>query len=136
MRHLLHVDPADAVPIWRQIEEGVRNLVASRTLKPGTIVPSVRELARELRINPATVSKAYQRLCEAGVLEVRRGQGTFVAEAAPILDEGEREQRLREGAARYASLARTLDAGRTEAIEALRGAFDELEQDRKGEGDE
>ena len=63
---MLSVDPRDARPIWRQIEDGMRRLVASGALPVGTAVPSVRELARELRINPATVSKAYQRLTADG----------------------------------------------------------------------
>ena len=83
MREALRVDPGDAVPIWRQIEEGLRRMVASRALPPGSPVPSVRDMARELRVNPATVSKAYQRLVDAGILAVKRGEGTFVAEGAP-----------------------------------------------------
>ena len=80
MTRALAIDPTDAVPIWKQIEDGVRRLVVAGVLAPGAAVPSVRELARELRVNPATVSKAYQRLTDAGVLEVRRGEGTFVAD--------------------------------------------------------
>lgn len=78
MERTLRVDPSDSTPIWSQIEEGVRRLVASGALAAGAAVPSVRELARELRVNPATVAKAYQRLCEAELLVVRRGEGTFV----------------------------------------------------------
>jgi GntR family transcriptional regulator len=54
----LRIDPSDATPIWSQIEEGLRRLVASGALGPGAVVPSVRDLARELRVNPATVAKA------------------------------------------------------------------------------
>ena len=82
MTRAIDVDPADAVPIWRQIEDGVRRLVACGGMRPGEAVPSVRDLARDLRVNPATVAKAYQRLTDEGLLEVRRGEGTFVA-AAP-----------------------------------------------------
>ena len=81
----LHIDPRDARPIWRQIEEGVQHLVARGALPAGALVPSVRDLARELQVNPATVSKAYQRLTDAGVLAVRRGDGTYVSDAPPIL---------------------------------------------------
>ena len=88
MQRALRVDPRDATPIWRQIEEGLRRLVASGALAPGTGVPSVREMAADLRINPATVAKAYQRLTDAGVLAVRRGEGTFVAEFPPSLPKG------------------------------------------------
>jgi GntR family transcriptional regulator len=126
MARLLRVDPALAVPIWSQIEEGMRRLVAAGGLGPGKAVPSVRDLARELRVNPATVSKAYQRLTEQGVFEVRRGEGTFVAGSPPALGRGERARILREGATRYASDGLTLGAGREEAIEELRAAWTEL----------
>ena len=86
----LRIDPADATPIWSQIEEGLRRLVASGALAPGAAVPSVRDLARDLRINPATVAKAYQRLTEAGVLTVRRGDGTYVADSTAGDEQGER----------------------------------------------
>ena len=85
---MLKIDPKDAVPIWRQIEDGVRRLVASGALSPGAAIPSVRDLAKELRVNPATVSKAYQRLSDANVLTVRRGEGTFVADDPPSLTKG------------------------------------------------
>jgi DNA-binding transcriptional regulator YhcF (GntR family) len=131
MTALLHVDPTDAAPIWRQIEASVRRLVAAGALAPGAPVPSVRELARELRINPATVAKGYQRLVDAGVLTVRRGEGTYVADAPPAMAAGERDGALREGAARLAALAITLGAGRGETLGALDAAWDGFEASRK-----
>jgi len=132
MRNTLHVDLEDAVPIWRQIEEGLRRMVASRALKPGAPVPSVRELARELRINPATVSKAYQRLTGDGVLTIRRGEGTFVAEDPPVMGAAEKRRDLREGATRYASLALTIGAGKTEAGKQFDAAWAALRADTDG----
>jgi GntR family transcriptional regulator len=117
------IDPSDATPIWSQIEEGLRRLVASGALKPGASVPSVRDLARELRINPATVAKAYQRLSDAGVLTVRRGDGTYVAEKPPAMGRAERSRILREAATRYGSLAATLGVTEAEAIETLSAAW-------------
>jgi GntR family transcriptional regulator len=122
----LHIEPTDPRPIWRQIEEGVQHLVASGTLAAGTPVPSVRDLARELQINPATVSKAYQRLTDAGVLCVRRGDGTYVAEAPPALPQETRERKLRDGAVRYAGLAVTLGGVEEEAVAFLREAWKSL----------
>ena len=130
----LHVDAASAVPIWFQIEEGIRRLVASGALAAGGSIPSVRELARELRVNPATVSKAYQRLTEAGVLHVRRGDGTYVAEAPPALGRTEKSRALRESASRYAGVALTLGASRDEAGTELEAAWRQLERGGKGEG--
>jgi len=132
MLRLLRVNAADPVPIWSQIEEGVRRLVASSALAPGASVPSVRDLARKIRVNPATVSKAYQRLTTAGVLEVRRGDGTYVASAPPPLLMHESARLPREGAVRLASLAMTLGAKQDEALEALRSVWASLEQ-AKGE---
>ena len=115
----LRIDPADPTPIWSQIENAIRRLVASRALPPDSAVPSVRDLARELNVNPATVAKAYQRLTEAGVLVVRRGEGTYVASAPPAMGRAERARILREAAARYASLAATIGADEKEASDAL-----------------
>jgi len=123
MSHTLRVDPRDAVPIWRQIEDGVRRLVASGALAPGSTVPSVRDLARDLQVNPATVSKAYQRLTDAGTLEVRRGEGTFVATTPPAMARSERTRTLRDAAARFAAVAVTLGSKENEAVEQLRAAW-------------
>jgi len=131
---MFHVDPTDAAPIWRQIEGSVRRLVAAGTLAPGAPVPSVRELARELRINPATVAKGYQRLVDAGVLTVRRGEGTYVADTPPAMPAGERDGALREGATRLAALAITLGAGRSETVGALEAAWDAFAAIRKEAG--
>jgi GntR family transcriptional regulator len=119
----LRIDPRDARPIWRQIEEGVQHLVARGALPIGAVVPSVRDLARELQVNPATVSKAYQRLTDAGVLTVRRGEGTFVSETPPESSDTRRNGRLREEAVRYASLAVTLGADREEALATFEDAW-------------
>jgi GntR family transcriptional regulator len=129
----LRVDPAAAAPLWNQIEEGVRRLVASGALAAGAAVPSVRDLARDLRVNPATVAKAYQHLTEAGVLEVRRGDGTYVSMTAPALSRGERSRVLREAALGYASVAATFGASRDESLDELRAAWNELTRGKKGD---
>jgi GntR family transcriptional regulator len=133
----LDVDTSSATPIWRQIEDGVRRQVASGRLSVGTAVPSVRELARALRINPATVSKAYRRLTDAGLLTVRRGEGTFVAE----LPAGDRsEERLRllsDGATVFTRAARSVGADRTEALRAVETAWGEFDSEGgEGAGDD
>jgi GntR family transcriptional regulator len=120
------VDPRDAVPIWKQIETAVRRLVASGAVAAGGGLPSVRDLSRQLRVNPATVAKAYQRLADAGVLEVRRGEGTFVAAAPPALARGERQRTLREAAARYAALGATLGASADDLVAEVRLAWGRL----------
>ncbi|MCH7664583.1 MAG: GntR family transcriptional regulator [Acidobacteria bacterium] len=108
---MLNVDPRDALPIWRQIEQGLRDLIRLRRLEPGDVIPSVREFARSQRINPATVAKAYRSLTDAGYLEIRRGEGTFVAAEAPSLDSRSRRELLRSEAARLIDIATGLGAG-------------------------
>ncbi len=119
LHRFLEIEPGSAVPIWRQIEDGMRRLVASERLVPGSVVPSVRELAKALRVNPATVSKAYRRLTEAGLLTVRRGEGTFVG----VLDSNELEEErgllLTDGAASFIRVAASVGASRDEAMQAV-----------------
>lgn len=126
---MLRIDPADSVPIWKQIEEGVRHLIASRALLANDPVPSVRELSRELRVNPLTVSKAYRHLADAGVLVVRRGDGTYVAPKPPSLSRAERRHKLHEAALRYVSLAKTLGTPAEEGFEIIEDAWKELDEE-------
>ena len=119
MHHVLDIDPAAAAPIWRQIEDGMRRLVASGNLASGAVVPSVRELAKALRVNPATVSKAYRRLTDAGLLTVRRGEGTFVAELSSTVLTELRRRLLADGAAVYVGVATSVGADRDEAVRAV-----------------
>ena len=126
MLGLLDIDPSAAAPIWRQIEDGMRRLVASGALPVGTAVPSVRELARELRVNPATVSKAYQRLTADGALEVRRGEGTFVAERPAGAQAAERGRILEAGAIRFVEAARSMGVTQEDAMAAISAAWREI----------
>ncbi|HEY0592132.1 MAG TPA: GntR family transcriptional regulator [Thermoanaerobaculia bacterium] len=123
---MLQINPTDAVPIWKQVEAEVRRLVALGAFKPGTAVPSVRELAQRLRINPATVAKAYQRLTDGGVLTVRRGEGTFVSDDPATPTAHDRDEALATGARRYAAVATTVGATEREAVDALRDAMNEM----------
>lgn len=126
MARSLEIDPTDPAPIWRQIEERIRRLIAAGHLAPGAGIPSVRELSRQLRINPATVAKAYQRLTEAGVLEVKRGDGTYVSAVPAIENEAEQQRALREAALRYATVALSVGASRSRAATELAAVWKEL----------
>ena len=76
---LVNLDPQDARPLYLQIMDEVRRAIVVGTLRAEDPLPSVRELAAELVVNPRTVSQAYQELEREGVIYVRRGQGTFVS---------------------------------------------------------
>ena len=126
MPPLLRIDPRDARPIWRQIEEGVRRLINLGALHPGAAVPSMRDLARNLRVNPNTVARAYTRLIESGVLTVKRGEGTYVAEQPSQPKKSERNDALRDSATRYAGTAIALGAELDDAADELESAFARL----------
>lgn len=85
------------LPLFQQIVEQCRLGVARGLLRPGDQLPTVRDLAAELLLNPNTVAKAYQELEKAGVLLTRRGAGTFVANGVSPLAPAEKERILREG---------------------------------------
>ncbi|MEO8624546.1 MAG: GntR family transcriptional regulator, partial [bacterium] len=77
---LISVDPNDPRPIYVQIIDEMRRALVVGTLSPDDPLPSVRQLAGDLRVNPNTVSQAYRELERQGVVEVRRGQGTYVVQ--------------------------------------------------------
>jgi GntR family transcriptional regulator len=76
------------VPLYKQIVDQIKQLVANNKLKPGERVPTVRELATNLQINPGTVARAYQELEQEGILGASRRRGTI------IMGEAESPQRL------------------------------------------
>ena len=80
---LFSIVPGSSAPIYRQLVDQMRRLVAGGQLAPGDALPSVREVALQLAVNPMTVSKAYGLLELEGVLERRRGVGMLVAERLP-----------------------------------------------------
>lgn len=97
-------------PIYRQLVDQVRRLVAGGQLAPGDTLPSVREVAQQLTVNPMTVSKAYGLLEMEGLLARRRGVGMIVAERARSApDAGDRAALLRPTLERAAREARELE---------------------------
>lgn len=86
----LHIDPNNALAIYDQIVRQIKFAVAGGGLPPGEMAPSVRELARELAVNPNTVARAYQQLQTEGVLDSVRGMGLAVAAGADKRCRGER----------------------------------------------
>lgn len=79
---LVNLDPGDGRPLYLQIMDEVRRAIVVGTLRAEDPLPSVRELAAELVVNPRTVAQAYQELEREGVVYMRRGQGTFVSTSA------------------------------------------------------
>jgi GntR family transcriptional regulator len=86
----IHISPRDGVPIYLQIVNQVRFLVASGRLAAGEELPPIRTLAEQLLVNPNTVARAYRELEQAGVVTKRRTAGTYVSDAASPLARRER----------------------------------------------
>ena len=77
------IDPRSPTPLYAQIAARLKLAVAAGELRPGEALPSVRQLAARLRVNPATVVQAYRDLEGEGFVEMRQGAGTFVRDVAP-----------------------------------------------------
>jgi GntR family transcriptional regulator len=119
----VNLDPRDARPLFLQIKDEVRRALVVGTLRAEDPVPSVRELASQLVVNPRTVLQAYRELEREGVLYVRRGQGTFVAPDV----RADRRGLTREVAKRALLEARRNGLGVDELIEAIRQLANESE---------
>lgn len=92
----IHIQAQGGVPIYVQVMQQIKYLVASGRLQPGDELPSIRTLAEQLIVNPNTIARAYRELETAGVVEKRRTAGTFVAEAGSPLARKERLRLLRQ----------------------------------------
>jgi len=105
----LDLDPSSPVPLYLQLVEQVRRLVALGALRPGDQLPTVRELAVRTRVNRNTVGRAIQNLEREGVVRTRVGQGTFVvADGVSSIDPARREKALEEALDRLLIEAHTL----------------------------
>jgi GntR family transcriptional regulator len=93
---VLSVDAADPTPLYAQLDRGIRAAIAAGRLTVGDRLPTVRQLALELKINANTVAKVYAELERAGVLATQRGNGTFVREKpTPTITPARRDRELR-----------------------------------------
>ena len=116
----LHISPNDGVPIYLQIVNQVKYLVASGRLKPGEELPPIRVLAKKLLVNPNTVARAYRELETAGVVTTRRTAGTYVSDAGSPLARRERLRILAERADALLAEARQMNVSLEELLELLR----------------
>ena len=123
------LDSHSGVPIYRQIIDRVTGNIAAGVLKAGDQLPTVRQLAVDLSINPNTVIRAYRELEIRGILETQQGTGTFISSQTPRQDDADRQRKLEQLAGEC--IARAGSAGFTleELIEEPRGR--ELDAERK-----
>ena len=116
----IHISPHDGVPIYLQIVNQVKYLVASGRLAPGEELPAIRVLADRLTVNPNTVARAYRELEIAGVVEKRRTAGTYVSAARSPLARRERLKILTERIDALLAEARQLGVRTDDVIELVR----------------
>ena len=119
----------DGVPIYLQIVNQVKYLVASGRLAPGEELPPIRDLAKQLTVNPNTVARAYQTLQREGVVTNRRTAGTYVSDAGSPLARRERLKILTERADTLLAEARQMNVGLDEIIDLLRQRAEAMQLD-------
>lgn len=106
MSSVFQVDTSHPMPLYAQLEQTIRFAIVTGKLRSGEQLPTVRQLAVDLRINANTVAKVYTELERAGVVETRRGIGTFVSERqVRAIGRQDHEKRLRDLADRFVAEA-------------------------------
>jgi len=116
----IHISSNDGVPIYLQIVNQVKYLVASGRLAEGEEMPPIRALAEQLLINPNTVARAYLELERAGLVAKRQGAGTYIAAAESVLPRREKLKVLAKRLDPLLAEAAQLDLPLEEVIELLR----------------
>lgn len=116
----IHISTKDGVPIYLQIVNQVKYMVASGRLRSGEQLPPVRRLAEDLLINPNTVARAYRELEAAKVLSTRQGAGVYVADTASPLARREQTRILKDRIDLLLAEARHMDVSVEDLIDLLR----------------
>jgi len=122
------IDPRSPLPLYAQLERLIRAAIASGELRDGEQLPTVRQLAVELRINANTVARVYAELERAGVLATQRGTGTFVRPPAPVTTTArQRERELRTLVDRTLSEAAALGIPARDLVRHLQSRLEETD---------
>ncbi len=132
----LHVDTANGIPIYVQLINQIKSCIAGGILIPGDRMPSVRELASQLTVNPNTIQKAYQELEQAGIIETVRGRGTFVCGSGAGPDDAERRKKLEDHVQALLVEAYHLNFSREELRKIFEEKLQKWDALRSGAGDE
>ena len=133
---ILHIAPKDGTPIYVQIVNQIKRLVATGQLRPHEELPPVRVLAAQLLINPNTVARAYRELESAGVVTTRIGAGTYVAEGGSPLAHRERLRLLSDRVDGLLVEADHLNFTLDEVVELMRARSEALRGRKEGQNDD
>ena len=124
------LEAASGVPVYRQIIDQVRGGLATGALMAGDQLPTVRQLAVDLAINPNTVMRAYRELELSGLIETQQGSGTFIGEGRLRNADAERERQLNQIVEETISRAGASGFSLDELIAALRAAKERVRKER------
>ncbi len=130
-RFEFRLDLHSGVPVYRQIIDQVTSGIASSTLSAGDQLPTVRQVAVDLSINPNTVMRAYRELEIRGVLETQQGTGTFISQQKVKRDEVERQRQLNQLVAEFVSRAGASGFTVDELVEQLNDRRNHSEKTRR-----
>ena len=116
-----NIDPRSPIPLYVQIANRLRVAIATGEIAPAMPLPSVRQLAAEIRVNPATVVQAYRDLERDGLVESRQGAGTFVRDVAAPRRASERQREARRLVRALVTEASSLGITQAELEQAWQG---------------
>ncbi|MFV2070237.1 MAG: GntR family transcriptional regulator [Pirellulales bacterium] len=125
---LIYVDHGNGLPVYDQIARQVKFAVADGVLSPDELIPSVRELARELAINPNTVARAYRHLQDDGVIDAVRGTGLVVSRDAAKRCRQERTRLIRERLGQTLGEAMQSGLSRDDVLKLVHQELDAIER--------
>ena len=120
----VHLNPNSGMPIYRQLFQQLRQRIVSGQLASGERMPSVRDLSGELKINLLTVAKVYQWLEGEGLVETRRGLGTFVLGGNTTRSLTEKRKLIADAVEQVVAEAQHLDLGEAEVVRLVRERFE------------
>jgi GntR family transcriptional regulator len=125
---IIRIQSGLGTPIYLQIESQVKHAIAAGALQRNDLLPPVRKLAAELRINPNTVARAYQNLERDGILRTVPGGGCYVSGESPGLLRSEKLRRLKPLATQLAVEAKHLTLAREDLLRLLEESYEELRE--------
>jgi GntR family transcriptional regulator len=129
----IQINPQSGLPVYRQVMDQIRYYAASGVLRPGGQLPSIRELARSLAVNPATIVKAYTELEHEGLVEMKQGKGAFRASSGPAMSASAVRGALAGAARALAVQAAQLGAAPEAVLDAVRDEMERLRHERTGD---
>ena len=113
------LDPANGVPIYRQIIQQIEYAILSGRMRPGDRLPTIRSLAVDLKTNPNTIARAYSELEILGILETQVGSGTYISEKKPVIEDDSLDRKIREVLGRFVQEMRDLGVDKKELVRLI-----------------